>query len=151
MTVHLSAKIEFLETWSIKAGKKHLIDDEDVNVLFLLVVVDVILTLRFIAFIMENEGRLEIFSARTSECIGIITSADILVGNLWMIYTNCFVNLSLEDLEHLTSLRISFTDNHGSDGVVLPHYTELAKVLHDVVKNGADVVLVLDYLVPVDV
>ena len=55
MSIERAAQIQFLQTWRVKASKKHLVDNEDIYLLQLLETFDILLAFLLIALVMQNE------------------------------------------------------------------------------------------------
>ena len=56
MSIERAAQIQFLQTWRVKASKKHLVDNEDIYLLQLLETFDILLAFLLIALVMQNDG-----------------------------------------------------------------------------------------------
>ena len=121
MSVQLAAEVEFLEPRRVKTGQQHVVDDQEIDGLFLLVLFDRDLAFKLVAFVVEDQYRLEL---RIS-------------GN--------------EQAVKLTGLCVRFADDHAGDSRGGMLETKPAHVMKDIVQKSVQIRFAFDNLLFADI
>ena len=121
MSVQLAAEVEFLQPRRVKTGQQHVVDDQEIDGLFLLVLFDRDLAVKLVAFVVEDQHRLEL---RIS-------------GN--------------EQAVKLTGLRVCFADDHAGDSRGGMLEAKPAHVMKDIVQKSVQIRFAFDNLLFADV